>query len=114
MSHDYDPLDDAGRERDEEREKQLARTRADELLQDVKWLMAGPRGRRFLRWLFDEVDVPHGDAFATNALLMSRKLGQQDSARRIFALVLGHCLPDYTVLIDEGKKTDERSEGRTN
>lgn len=109
MSRDYDPHDLAGQRDREERLKVLERERADNLIADVKWLMSGPRGRRFLRVLLDETGVPHGDAFSSDALVMARETGRHSVGRWIYSLVLNHAADLFPLMLKEANDDSSRT-----
>lgn len=101
MSHDYDPHDQIGQMRQAERDAALAKERETRLIADVKWLMQGPRGRRFLRALLDHTGAPHGDPFDENAVSMARNVGRQSVGRWIYQLILDHAQAEFPLLLKD-------------
>lgn len=101
MSLDYDPHDLAGQRLRSERERARDEERANRLIADVKWLMSGPRGRRFLRALLDETGVPHGEVFHENPYVMAKTAGRQSVGRRFYQLILEHAQAEFPLLLKE-------------
>lgn len=101
MSHDYDPHDQIGQRQQAEREAALSRERQSRLVADVKWLMQGPRGRRFLRALLDATGTPHGDPFSENPIVMAQNVGRHSVGRWIYQLILDHASAEFPLLLKE-------------
>ena len=57
MASSFDPTDLHNREREAESEELAARERRRKELEDLRWLLAHPQGRRILMRLLDEAGV---------------------------------------------------------
>ena len=77
MSTQRDPTDLRGQERDAETEEVGARARREREVNDLKWLMAHPQGRRIVARLLDQAGVSR-TSFSHSGSVMAFNEGRRD------------------------------------
>lgn len=100
MSIAKDPTDLRGNEREAESERLEARERRRKELDDLRWLMANPQGRRIVTRLLDESGV-NRTSFNHSGSLMAFNEGRRHVGLFITAEVLQAAPEGYFKLLKE-------------
>jgi hypothetical protein len=97
---DHDPTDLRGQ--DETRAEQEARSRFDARVEvdDIKWLMGSPQGRRILWRLLDQAGV-FRLSFNSNAMQMAFAEGNRNFGNRTLSLIHAHCAKQFATMLKE-------------
>lgn len=69
------------------------KTRQEQFIADLTWLMDAPQGRRVMHWIL-ELGHIHHSSFRTSAEMPFLE-GERNLALKVFAQVRAHCLPQY-------------------
>ena len=100
MSHDPFDLEPVDAERAAEAERARLREKVES--DDLKWLMADRRGRRFVYGILQRSGV-FRLSFHTNALTMAFNEGHRDEGLRLIANLGVHCPGQYHQMLKEGQ-----------
>lgn len=100
-----DPVDLRDQERDAEAEEVVARERRRRELEDLKWLMAHPQGRRIVTRLLDVAGV-NRSSYNHSGSLMAFNEGRRDIGLFITAEVLEAAPEGYFKLLKEYQGND--------
>lgn len=100
-----DPVDLRDQERDAEAEEAVARERRRRELEDLKWLMAHPQGRRIVTRLLDAAGV-NRSSYNHSGSLMAFNEGRRDIGLFITAEVLEAAPEGYFKLLKEYQGND--------
>jgi hypothetical protein len=106
MSTQRDPTDLRGQERDAETEEVGARARREREVNDLKWLMAHPQGRRIVARLLDQAGVSR-TSFSHSGSVMAFNEGRRDMGLFIQAEVLEAAPEGYFKLLKEYQGKDD-------
>lgn len=101
-----DPTDIHDQERDAEAEQALARERRRREVEDLKWLMAHPQGRRIVTRLLDATGVSRS-SYSHSGSLMAFNEGRRDIGLLITAEVLEAAPEGYFKLLKEYQGKDD-------
>ena len=101
-----DPTDIHDQERDAEAEQALARERRRREVEDLKWLMAHPQGRRIVTRLLDAAGVSRS-SYSHSGSLMAFNEGRRDIGLFITAEVLEAAPEGYFKLLKEYQGKDD-------
>lgn len=101
-----DPTDLRGQERDAEADEAKAREKRRRELEDLKWLMAHPQGRRITARLLEEAGV-NRTSFNHSGSLMAFNEGRRHIGLFLTAEVLDAAPEGYFKLLKEFKGSDE-------
>lgn len=97
---DYNPLDTEGQQAkgktDADKAKQAQRLEVD----DVKWLMSNPRGRRVCQRFLERSGV-YRSSFNTNGMTMAFNEGMRNEGLRLLASINAACPDLYLTLLKE-------------
>jgi hypothetical protein len=99
----YDPLDQAGQDKARNQSRTREKLAESTDIEDVKWMMANPRGRRLVWHILDRANL-FASSFNTNSMTMARDEGAKSEARRWQILTLCHCADLYTLMLKESGK----------
>lgn len=96
------PEDDA--EKSNEALKKTAENAARTMVDDIKWLMSSPRGRRLVWWLLDITGV-YRTSFSSQRGGTEFNEGGRNTGLKILAKVQEHCLDRFVEMLrEQGKK----------
>lgn len=101
-----DPTDLRGHERDAETEEVVAREKRRKELEDIKWLMAHPQGRRLTARLLDQAGVSR-TSFNHSGSVMAFNEGRRDIGLWFTAEVLEASPDGYFKLLKEYKGSND-------
>lgn len=101
-----DPTDLRGQEREAEVEEIQAREKRRKDLEDLKWLMAHPQGRRIAARILDQAGV-NRSSFNHSGSLMAFNEGKRDIGLWFTAEMLEAAPEGYFKLLKEYKGNDE-------
>lgn len=82
-----------------------AKLRAKREVDDLKWLMADPRGRRFVARLLDRAGTMRS-SFHTSGSVMAFNEGRRDLGLHLTAEILEHAPAMYARLLNEYRNDD--------
>lgn len=82
-----------------------AQRRVQREIEDLKWLMADPRGRRFVARLLDRAGV-HRSSFNNSGSVMAFNEGRREMGLFLTAEVLEHTPKAYSQLLNEYRNDD--------
>lgn len=82
-----------------------AQRRAQREVEDLKWILADPRGRRFIARLLDRAGV-HRSSFNNSGSVMAFNEGRREMGLFITAEVLEHAPKAYHQLLNEYRNDD--------
>lgn len=98
-----DPTDLQANERAEATEQDAARIARQQQVDDLKWLMAHPQGRRIVARIFDKTGIRR-TPFNTSGSVMSFNAGAQNIGLWLEAEVLEVAFEGYTKMLKEFQK----------
>jgi len=101
-----DPTDLRAQERDADAEEAVARERRRKELEDLKWLMAHPQGRRIVSRLLEEAGVAR-TSFNHSGSLMAFNEGKRQIGLFLTAEVLEAAPEGYFKLLKEYQGKNE-------
>jgi hypothetical protein len=97
------PLDDT----DDKAAKAQATAQADAertFIEDFKWLMSSPRGRRLMKWLLELTGV-YRTSFNNSGSITAFNEGQRNIGLALMAQLNDHCLDRYVEMLNEQRTT---------
>lgn len=74
------------------------------LVDDIKWVMSSPRGRRFVWWLMGLTGVKRS-SFNNSGSITAFNEGQRNIGLTLEAWVTDHCHPSYVTMLEEQRQT---------
>lgn len=102
MSNTSTPLDlDEGASDEELAQRKKAANAERTAIEDIKWLMSSPRGRRIFWWLLDIAGV-FRTSFPCDANMAFRE-GGRNIGLQLQAKVVDHCPDEYIATLTEHK-----------
>jgi len=100
MSSTFDETED---ERQAEDVTQQAANLKKTEIEDIKWLMSSPRGRRLVWWLLDVSGI-YRTSFSSSRNVTDFNEGGRNVGLRLLARVNDHCLDSYEKMLQEQRK----------
>jgi hypothetical protein len=100
---DYDPINTVAQERKQAEDAKRETRAAKQEIEDLKWLMADKRGRRFVLRLLERSGVWR-ISFDTNALVMAFREGNRNEGVTLVAKLAAHCPDRYADMLKEQGK----------
>jgi hypothetical protein len=97
-----DPIDLDGQEQDQAREQRKAQLRAEQEIEDIKWLVSSKQGRRVVWRLLEKAGV-FRTSFSTNALQMAMSEGNRSYGLFWLNEVMASCPDKFVLMINESK-----------
>lgn len=82
-----------------------AALRAKREVDDLKWIVASPQGRRFIARLLDRSAI-FQSSFHTSGSIMAFSEGRKDLGRYLLAELLEHAPKQYSQLLNEYRNDD--------
>lgn len=84
--------------------KKKADNAARTMVEDIKWLMSSPRGRRLVWWLLDITGV-YRTSFSSQRGGTDFNEGGRNTGLKLLAKVQEHCLDKFVEMLrEQGKK----------
>jgi hypothetical protein len=91
-----DSDENASREALEQAQANAQRT----FIEDVKWVMSSPRGRRFVWWLLSLTGTRRS-SFNNSGSVTAFNEGQRNVGLAVEAQVIENCHPNYLTMLEE-------------
>lgn len=91
-------------EDENERQAEDVKTKAANLdrteIEDIKWLMSSPRGRRLVWWILEITGI-YRTSFSSTRNVTDFNEGGRNVGLKVLARVNDHCLDQYEVMFQE-------------
>lgn len=97
-----DALDPRVIEAQRETQRTIERLQSDRAIDDMRWLMGEPAGRRIMHGLLAETKVWTG-GFTPDPNLLQFREGRRALGLGYLAVVQGHCPDDFIKMLQEGQ-----------
>lgn len=98
-----DPTDLRGQDADSDEAAAKAELQRKQEIEDVRWLMSSPRGRRFVWRVLSKAGI-YRTSFTGNSETFFRE-GARNLGLFLLAEINDHALDDYVVMLREAKET---------
>lgn len=108
---DYDPLNPRKQSDSEKKETDQQRIDRERNIEDLKYLMGQPQGRRFVWRLLERAGV-FRNSFSLNGLEMAFKEGNRNLGTFLLTEIHEHCPGRYVEMMKEQKREHEHRSGK--
>ena len=108
---EFNPIDTQAQAAAEKRRSDDLKLERDREIDDFKYLMEQPQGRRFIWRLLDKAGV-FRSSFSLNGLEMSFKEGNRNLGIFLVSEAHEHCPDRYVQMMKEHKKAHEHRRGK--
>ena len=98
MADDFDELTEE--QQDQKRKAEDARRT---FVEDIKWLMSSPRGRRFVLWLLGKAGV-YRTSFNNSGSVMAFNEGQRNLGLMVQGEIIDICHDQFVTMLQEQRK----------
>ena len=98
MAHDPFDIDAQTKAEQDAKDKSALALRQE--IEDLKWLMGGKRGRRFIARQLERSGVM-ASSFNTNTLIMSFNEGRRNEGLAMLAKIIVSCPEQYVLMLKE-------------
>lgn len=99
MAQTYDEHDDDKAEALKQKQENARKT----FVEDVKWLMSSPRGRRLAWWLLEKAGV-NRTSFNNSGSVMAFNEGQRNMGLMLQAQIVENCPEAFLTMLDEQRQ----------
>jgi hypothetical protein len=83
--------------------------KASTLVDDLRWVMSSPRGRRFVAWLLEFSGVRR-PSFHNSGSVTAFNEGQRNVGQAVLGQVEEHCFDNYLKLLEEQRAFPPKKE----